>query len=1060
MSESTMDRTAEAIPATPEAQKNAAGEKKAGKAPKVATKVDDAALMLWSLSPFMSMGTVMPSDKFRIHVRFPREGCTYTFEDASMPVSDRFPDARGREKGFTVIRASLADQARVTVYGFGMPFANANDPEVQGWLNENKPITDGLTLLDVIRQRTFYFVVRLYVAVAATRFSIDTMPPFAYPYGTDQGWNVSRFKELIKANKGGQFLAAYSHDDDNHHMTAVNQSNVQDAMWLDDAAIKIAATKFPAYFVRPDSGAPTADTDRFFVVVAMRKGFREEHDAVWHRLTGSKTFLLYLYDNPDGTEPDAKWECKIVNRPAIKRHETAMHELVLLVRRPKRADMNPNYVVKDFGDREEADDALKQGIEHWHHVSLCLDAGLKDCKRRVEAVSLFHPLAEPSNPFRWGLPDPTMPARRQQALKDEEKANLALVMAQLRDRMELHRALVRGNGFYDWMTKKDGTGSIFDATSSLSLADTDVTCRRLPCVNFLEFGDTVRADAIVNEALPIDRARFRAYLSNRPLGLGIIAAGPHTGLKTAAAAATAAMVERYGRVLCSAPVDAHLDKFAAYLDTRTRAMTEACNRSREQSGPNRYRHRLVIRAYHLDDEVDAFNALLRDPTLGNRAAPEEWGHTSQWKLHLSLAFWFLAVLGSPAVRELHPDDSRDLWDLRHQIDSTEPELERLRDVATGVTTWERYEQEGLVPNKTIELYLLRLLPYVNMLCVTPAESEDIAIYRAWKTRVARGIVVDAATMNRADLYCVWGNTFLPCFLFGNPGRSALTKDNDGNFLNRFASSGSISALLFLQATCIPVYRLTTQLRMGNGLFDMISGIVYKGVRHVYASSCNVANASFEVGRALENYIQEKYPSKSPDQVRIALDFLVDLLKAKPTIQTSQITIIAPYAANVDLINYMLRKPLYKAALESIPPPSTADSFQGQENDIVIVQLLYVMLTRHRCGLVVDKAKGEDKGKDKSKGKGKGKAKADVKSVPVEGSNGEIYCTRTTALRQVHEEFHNSGRVLVIPVNKKQKAAETAETAAAAKTTENAEVPKVAETVEVVEVVEAGPAPSE
>lgn len=154
-------------------------------------------------------GSVVPTDHIRIYVRFPREGCTYTFEEASASVFDRFPDAAGREKGLTAIRASLADQARVTIYGFGMPFANADDPEVQGWLNENKPITGSLTLLDVFAQRTFYIVVRQPVSSVINKFSIDRLPPFAYPYGTDQEWDVSRFKELIKANRGEQFNAVY-----------------------------------------------------------------------------------------------------------------------------------------------------------------------------------------------------------------------------------------------------------------------------------------------------------------------------------------------------------------------------------------------------------------------------------------------------------------------------------------------------------------------------------------------------------------------------------------------------------------------------------------------------------------------------------------------------------------------------------------------------------------------------------------------------------------------------------------------------------------------------------
>lgn len=343
-------------------------------------------------------------------------------------------------------------------------------------------------------------------------------------------------------------------------MTVVNQCNVQDVMWLDDVAIEvresqsllfdlsltnikqqIAANKFPAYFVSPEDGAPTTDTSRFFVVVALRDGFRQTHENAWRRLIKSEVFLLHLYDNLNNTEPDAKWyvffyislhnlldsnndgprPCKIVDHPelnpALQAHKPAEHEMVLEVCRPKKADMSPDYIVRDFASRTEADSARKKDSEQWHHASLFFDAGLLDCQRRVEAVALFHPLAEPSNPVRWGLPSPDARANKRTPLTEEQRA----ILAKVKDNMELHRALVRGNGFYDWMVKKP-LESIVDTMSSLSVADTASTCRPLPCVNFLDFRDKARAQAIVNEALPDDRNRFRAYLSKRPLGLGII----------------------------------------------------------------------------------------------------------------------------------------------------------------------------------------------------------------------------------------------------------------------------------------------------------------------------------------------------------------------------------------------------------------------------------------------------------------------------------------------------------------------------------------------------------
>jgi len=53
---------------------------------------------------------------------------------------------------------------------------------------------------------------------------------------------------------------------------------------------------------------------------------------------------------------------------------------------------------------------------------------------------------------------------------------------------------------------------------------TAVKRRELPIVNFLDCGDPKLADAIVQEALPGDRKRFRSYMENRFFGLGLVAA--------------------------------------------------------------------------------------------------------------------------------------------------------------------------------------------------------------------------------------------------------------------------------------------------------------------------------------------------------------------------------------------------------------------------------------------------------------------------------------------------------------------------------------------------------
>ncbi|KAF3060122.1 hypothetical protein CFAM422_011434 [Trichoderma lentiforme] len=69
--------------------------------------------------------------------------------------------------------------------------------------------------------------------------------------------------------------------------------------------------------------------------------------------------------------------------------------------------------------------------------------------------------------------------------------------------------------------------------------------------------------------------------------------------------------------------------------------------------------------------------------------------------------------------------------------------------------------------------------------------------------------------------------------------------------------------------------------------------------------------------------------------------MVDLVKSKK-IDPSKLVLISPYAANVELLDRMLRKNAAYEALKGIPSPSTVDSFQGQENDIIFV----VMGTAH------------------------------------------------------------------------------------------------------------------
>jgi hypothetical protein len=106
---------------------------------------------------------------------------------------------------------------------------------------------------------------------------------------------------------------------------------------------------------------------------------------------------------------------------------------------------------------------------------------------------------------------------------------------EMKDRMDLHRALMRGTGFYGWMTGSNPGDDLSSAMAAIDRKGNKLATqlRRLPTVNLLAIEDGNYAGALLEETQPDDRARFRQYLSNRPLGLGIIAAvSASTNLKT------------------------------------------------------------------------------------------------------------------------------------------------------------------------------------------------------------------------------------------------------------------------------------------------------------------------------------------------------------------------------------------------------------------------------------------------------------------------------------------------------------------------------------------------
>lgn len=174
-------------------------------------------------------------------------------------------------------------------------------------------------------------------------------------------------------------------------------------------------------------------------------------------------------------------------------------------------------------------------------------------------------------------------------------------------------------------------------------------------------------------------------------------------------------------------------------------------------------------------------------------------------------------------------------------------------------TWGEYISGPVVHRDEINGLFNTLLQSVDILCATPSLSCQDEFNAAWKEN-AKGIAVDeAGNISRPDLYCVWGNTLLPCAMGGDDRQFApanMTRENefdsDGNHLNRFGGDARISALEFFRGSGWPTFRLRVQLRTAKGLFDICHQEVYSDLPFSYGSGSQLWN--HPVGLALEGYL--------------------------------------------------------------------------------------------------------------------------------------------------------------------------------------------------------------
>lgn len=131
-------------------------------------------------------------------------------------------------------------------------------------------------------------------------------------------------------------------------------------------------------------------------------------------------------------------------------------------------------------------------------MALKFDVGLTELKRKILAVGVLSEHAEATSDH--GFPG-----------------------QEIEDSMRMHRDLVCGNGFARSLIPA-GSASLEGMLAEPALEPgSKAVPWVLPTLNLLEGLDKAIVDIIMKFALDDDRQRLSLYMSQRPLGLGIIA---------------------------------------------------------------------------------------------------------------------------------------------------------------------------------------------------------------------------------------------------------------------------------------------------------------------------------------------------------------------------------------------------------------------------------------------------------------------------------------------------------------------------------------------------------
>lgn len=312
---------------------------------------------------------------YRLQVHLPSHNTHVVIEPPTEALVQQLPS--WLESKVHVVKFSVQDNSLLHVCDYGKPFANAGSRS-DAWVNKSEPLVGPTTLLDLLRQGEFTLIVKSHILPLNSLYEAPRMPQYLpYPYGTDHSFNFDRYISQFGQHRGPQWSAVRHFADDNEAVSALSQAEVQDIMWLHQAAERISKLKFRGYFVEVAKDSLQRG-HTYYAIIRVGCDFLQEHANFLEVLAKDEMLKLSFFEeNPsagDEAYEYAAWDAKIAFNPdrileLSADHPTNIHtEIVLRVRQPGELDENEDDGRQArlciFEDRARANDAFESDMSH------------------------------------------------------------------------------------------------------------------------------------------------------------------------------------------------------------------------------------------------------------------------------------------------------------------------------------------------------------------------------------------------------------------------------------------------------------------------------------------------------------------------------------------------------------------------------------------------------------------------------------------------------------------------------------------------------------------------